>query len=207
MIVVFTEYGENYRGIVDVTLPVMKKYCNKHGYAFIELVLGNGNDYAYKKHKEFGKLFYHANEIEAIFYLDADCLITNLNHRVEDFLDNEHDYFLTKDFNELNNGVCIIRNTEAGRFINDTILSGEGYYENEQNAINDFMKDPRFNRHVKVLPHPSINSYRYDLYPECASCVGVEDLGDWRPGHFILHTPGLAIEKRIEILKNATITK
>jgi hypothetical protein len=60
---------------------------------------------------------------------------------------------------------------------------------------------------VKYLPHPSINSYRYELY------AGYEgdyfhdymhiphEYGQWEPGDLLLHLPGLSLEKRIEVFK------
>jgi len=115
------------------------------------------------KHEYFKYLL--GTDVEAIFYIDADVLITNFNIGVEDFLDNEHDLYLTRDVNEINSGVLILKNTDKGEWINEFILGMRGYFENEQNIINQYMKYEKFNRHVKVLPHPSINSYNYSIFP------------------------------------------
>ena len=203
-ICVFTMYGDNYSGIASVTVPNMEKYCKRHGYDFKVLLLdGDGNDYAYKKHEYIKELF--KRDIDIVWYLDCDAMVTNHKIRLEDFLDEDYSVFLTRDFTELNGGSIIIRNNELGRWFNDYILSRRGHYQNEQNVIN--ANEFSFKHFMKHLPHPSINSYRYDLYLECASHVGKPELGDWKPGNFVLHVPGLGVERRKEILSQAKITE
>jgi hypothetical protein len=203
-VIVCTEYGENYKEIAKITVPIFREYCQRHGYEFRELLLEDGNDYAFKKHELFRELM--MDDIDVIAYFDVDILVTNLSFKIEDFLDNEHDYFLTKDFNELNNGACIIKNTEGGRWINDLILASKDFFDNEQNTINSYMISPQFNQFVKVLQHPSINSYDYSLYPECKD-YRRRDQGHWHEYDFVLHVPALGLEKRIEKLKNTPIIR
>lgn len=198
-------WGDNYRELAETTVPVMQHYCQKHGYGFHEILLGdNGNDYAFKKHEAFKELFTH--DIDAILYLDVDCMITNVNTKVEDFIDEEHSFFITRDFNELNGGALIVKNDYYSVIFNEWVWQSRNDFENEQNAINFFI-DKNLPTWVKILPHPSINSYQYSLYPECTSHVGKPELGDWFEGAFILHVPALPLEKRIEILSNVKITE
>ena len=197
-------YGSNYAEIAAITVPVMKRYCDKQGYEFRELLLeGGGNDYAFKKHEFFTELF--KEDINVIWYLDVDAIITNLTTPIAGFLMQEFSFYLTRDFNELNGGSVIIRNTGKGRLINTFVLDYKNDFENEQNLYNDKKFIEIIYGEYAVLPHPSINSYRYDLYPECSSYVGKRELGDWHEGDFVLHVPGLSIEKRIEVLKSAKI--
>lgn len=193
----FSMWGDNYAEIAAITQPVLQAYCGKHGYSYSELILeGTGNDYAYKKHEYIKELF--KQDIDVVWYLDCDAIITNPEIRVEDFLDDDYSVFLTRDFTELNGGSILIRNDYNGKWFNDYILSRRGQYDNEQNVIN--ANEFSFKEFMKELPHPSINSYQYNLYPECASYVGKPELGDWEPGHFVLHVPGLGVERRKEIL-------
>jgi len=193
---VCTEYADNYQEIADITLPLMKEYCKRNGYSFDEIRLEDGNQYPFKKHEYFKKTMLH-KDVEAIFYLDIDAAITNMTTRVESFISVGYDFFITEDFNELNGGAVIILNTKSGRQFNDFILNQKDNFENEQNAYNHFRLElPQ----MKVLQHPSINSYRYSLYPECKGYVGREDLGDWVEGNFVLHVPGASLNQRIKIL-------
>lgn len=202
-VVVCTEYSPSYQEIADITLPVMEEYCQKHRYGFEALKIPD-NDFAYRKHDYFSYLL--STDIDVIFYIDVDCLITNYNYRVEDFIDDDHDFFITKDANEVNGGSMILKNTGRGRWINELILSKRGLYENEQNVINAFIHSPQFNQFIKILTHPSINSYRYDFYQEFPNVRGREE-GHWHPGDFILHVPALELSKRAAILKTTEIIK
>lgn len=201
-IALVTMFGHNYKEIAAVTIPLMKKYATRHQYQFFELVLKDGNDYAYKKHDFFKST---SLWVDVLFYLDIDCAITNHTIKAESFLDSQHDLFITQDKTEINGGSLLLKTTKEGMIINNAILGLKGKYENEQNAIVWLMGDPAFNQFVKILPHPSINSYLYDLYPEIGKLKPQE--GQWEEGQFILHTPGLPYEKRIEVLKNAKITE
>lgn len=202
-IALFTEYGDNYKEIAVITTPIMREYCSLRGYDFHEVRLWDETRWPYKKHWKIRDLFDLGYKM--VWYLDVDAVITNLNYRIEDFIDDEHSFFITKDFNELNGGSVIIKNDKNGRLFNDMVLNAGHTYENEQNFYNAAFEGLR--SIMKVLPHPSINSYDYSLYPECKEYVGREDLGDWKEGHFILHVPALGIDKRIEVLKSAKITR
>lgn len=198
-----TMYGNNYEGIAEVTLPVMKEYADKHGYDFYELRLKDDNRWAYQKHECFKDAVKFAADV--FFYLDIDCLITNHNIKAESFLDNENDLFITEDKTEINGGSLLLKTTKEGMMLNNAILGLKDKFENEQNAMVWLMKDPMFNQFVKLLPHPSINSYKYELYVEYGKLTPKE--GQWEEGQFILHTPAIGFEKRIEVLKSTPIIR
>jgi hypothetical protein len=200
-VAVFTVYNKDYSDIAKVTLPVMERYTQKHGYDFYQMFLKEGTHWAYKKHE----LFKDAVKFSAnvFFYLDIDCLITDLNRKVESFLDEEHSLFITEDKTEINGGSLILKANKEGMFLNDSILGLKDNFENEQNAMVWLMGDPAFSKHVKLLPHPSINSYLYELYPEYGKLTPEE--GQWEPGQFILHTPALGLDKRAEILSSIKV--
>lgn len=203
-IALVTMLAENYRAIANITLPVMQEYAERHGYSIHTIILDDGNAYHFKKHEYFRMLF--LDGIDAIWYLDIDCLITNLNTKVEDFIDNEHDIFMTEDVHELNGGSLIIKNNECGRWVNGFVLSHKNVFPNEQNVYNHYrIKDP-FSRYLKVLRHPSINSYRYDLYQEYPD-IRDREQGHHHEGDFVLHVPALGLEHREEVLKNTKIIR
>lgn len=177
----------------------MKMYCDKHGYEFYEIKVQD-EGWHYQKHRWFNEMMQKGG-VDVFFYLDVDALITNHTIKIESFLDDEHELFLTKDINEINGGALILKTNIYDNWMNDTILGCIDIYENEQNAINFlFNCNDTFKSLTKILPHPSINSYRYDLYPECKEITKPEQ-GMWGVGQFILHTPALSFSKRIEVLK------
>jgi hypothetical protein len=143
-------------------------------------------------------------EYDYIFYCDVDTVLTNHKIRLESFIDEEHDLYLTKDATELNGGSLIIKGTETGRLLNLLILSYKDKLENEQNALCHIYENRLLingKQPIKVLPHPSINSYSYDLYPECKEYIGRPDLGDWEPGNFLIHFPALGLKDKVAMMQ------
>lgn len=204
-IIMCTEYGGNYAAIAGYTIPIMREYCERHGYKLRVLVLeGTGNEYSYRKHEFFTELF--RDECDAIFYLDVDAIITNHNIKLESFIDNEHSFFITEHLGELNGGALIIKNDEAGRWVNETILSERNGFENEQNVMNFYREFEPFKRAMKIVPHPAFNSFDYSLYPECPN-IREREQGHWQEGDFVFHVPALSAERRLEVLKTINITK
>lgn len=195
-----TMWSSCYSGIADITIPVMKEYCGKHGYEFHEIKVED-EKWHFRKHKFFEEMM-NKGGIDAFFYLDVDAMITNHNIKVENFLDDQHELFITKDVTEINGGSLILQPNVHGINLNSMILKCRDVYENEQNAIN-FLYNCHdvFRRYTKILPHPSINSYDYSQYKELPG-VRKEQEGHWHKGNFILHIPAMAFEKRAEILTN-----
>lgn len=199
---VVTMYGKEYLQLAALAIANMDMYCDKHEYDS-RIIFVEENKWEYRKHEMFKTLFKEG--VDLIFYKDIDAIFTNLSVPIEKFIDEEHDWYATKDFNEINCGVLIIKNTEWSQRLNDAILARKGVYENEQNAFNEMYRSSQVNDRVKLLKHPSINSYQYGLYPECKECVGKPERGDWAEGQFLLHVPALSLEKRLEVLKSVKI--
>lgn len=197
-VVVATMYSPSHQELADLTVPNMKEYAQKHNYDTHEIKIEN-DKWEYKKHEEFKELFKQGYDL--IWYKDVDSIITNMTIPITDFIDEDNSFYLTLDFTELNGGSVIIKNTDYGNRFNEDALSQRTWYQNEQNFYNSITRRCL----LKVLPHPSINSYNYSLYPECKEYVGREDLGDWQEGNLLLHVPALQMKDRIETLKNAKI--
>ncbi len=139
--------------------------------------------------------------------LDADTLITNQRTKIENFLEDGKDLYFTTDMNGLNTGTFIVRkSTWSTYFLSQAFdLIGNNELHCEQDAIAYLIRTnkPEDLTRIKLLDHPSINSFKYELYPE----YGEQDakLGQWVPGCFILHLAAMPNEKRIEIFQNTQI--
>lgn len=197
-------FSPSHRPLADVSVPNLEEYTKRHGYDIWLIEIMN-DKWEYKKHETFDILFDLGYDV--IWYKDIDTVITDMTKPITDYLDDYYSFYLTKDATELNGGSVIIKNTMVGRELNRMVLGERGMFENEQNVYNSFPMLIFGVDFMKILPHPSINSYQYSLYKECPQYVGSEDLGDWRPGNFVLHVPALPMEKRIEVLKNAKIIR
>jgi len=192
--------------MAKVVLPNATEYCNRHGYEFNFVWYPEpcNPDFGYNKLIKIKELF--SKGIDVVFSLDLDVLITNHNINVTDFLDDDYDFFVTKDVNGVNCGSFIIRNTKwSNDFINLLLKKrGEPGMHCEQDALRAYMEEYQITP-IKILKHPSINSYLYQNYLEFGEQKH-ED-GQWREGDFILHVPGLGTERRLEILSTTKIIK
>ena len=95
------------------------------------------------------------------------------------------------------------RNKDVSFFDYILCCKGEPKMYCEQDAINKYLSEFPHDNNIKFLTHPSINSYLYENYPEIPAQE--EEYGQWVPGNFVLHLPGMSQEKRIEIMKNTPV--
>lgn len=203
-IIVFTEYGSNYKPIAEYTTPINKAYCERHGYEWRELILdGTGNEYYYKKH-EFIRDTFDNEDVDAIFYLDCDAVITNHTIPLTNFMPYGGQFMITKHAGELNGGVILLRKFNTGNLVNDFVLARREKFPNEQNCIEYHKEKLMYANYMQVLKHPSFNSLDYSQYPEFPNLRSKEE-GHWVEGCFILHVPALSLEKRLEVLKSVKV--
>lgn len=199
-------YGEDYKQLADVVLPNMRDYCIKNKYTFLPFKLEpNEAQYGFSKIEKC-LLALTLDNIDVLLCTDLDVLITNFNTRIESFIDEEHDFFVCKDVNGINTGTFIIRNTDWSKSLLAFILNCRNTLDNEQNAIDWFYKKEPSHK-IKILPHPSINSYLYSEYTPNWGVIGdrkiekpTHEEGNWQKGDFLLHMPGQSLSKRIEII-------
>jgi hypothetical protein len=204
-VLVVTEWCPRYQEVADVSLPNMYEYAKIHGYDVHEIKLSNEEGFHYKKH-EFFKEIFKKDEYALIFYRDIDAMQTNLSVPIESFIDDEHDLFICgDDIFGINGGSLIIKNTEGGKKVNDFILFHRGRINNEQEVMEFYKEKLQELGWMKILPHPSINSYPYKEYPEL-EMVSAEK-GNWEEGQFLCHVPALEYSRRTEILRNLKIIR
>lgn len=194
--------------MAEIIVPNAAEYCEKHGYELEILEYPEwGSNTGYEKLELIKEMFLDG-DADVIFSMDCDTLITNHKHKVEDYLQEGKDFYITKDVNSFNAGSFIIRKSEWSLYFIDYLLSKrglEGMYC-EQNAIECFDREFPNSKEIKVLPHPSINSYHYFLYPSHEDITSSE-AGCWWEGCFVLHLPGLGFEQRLDILKSTKVIK
>jgi len=195
MIALVTFYHSNYATLADLVLPNMRAYCERHGYSFLPQCDGYGDGPIGFQKMRYLKELLARDAFDAALVTDLDVLITNPDRRIEEFFDDSGDYFVTKDVNGINNGSFIIRNTPWARGFVDFIISYGG--PNEQNVLKD--NEGRFvEERLRIIPHPSINSYPHRLYPEWADTPFPND---WKEGDFLMHLPGKHLDERLQIFQ------
>jgi len=196
-------YTADWVDLAKITVPNIVNYCRKHGYDWNIQSIQNRYS-GYLKILNIQSLF-AANDADVIVSLDCDTLITNYNIKIEDYIDDIHSFFICKDYNGINAGVFVIKNNKWANGFLSYILQCEGQSGMycEQDAILSYMKSFPNNENIKILPHPSINSYLYESYPEIPPQS--HEQGQWVEGDYILHLPGIDNQTRIKILTQIPI--
>ncbi len=194
---VYIYYTPDWQPLADIVIPKVEAYCAKHGYILMLVKHIENETVGLYKMMQLALLmpcFHH------IWVLDLDTLITNPNIRFTSFAGGaglDDDIFITEDIHGINAGSWIIRNTEASRLFVRTVINNFDAPE-EQTVMKRYLDMVK----VKILPHPSINSYKYELYKdilkdELGETVMTHEEGEWQPGDLLLHLPGLDMQTRI----------
>lgn len=200
-VVVHTFYSESYTPLSDITTVELYEYCRKHKYdLFIEKIPNGNVDFV--KTKKARELL---DKYDLVWAVENDILITNHNIKIESFIDDEHDFFICKDVNNVNGGSFIVKNTEIGKWWLDETNKAAKNYTTEQNFW-ELLGHTK----VKYLEHPSINSIPYEYYAPSYGYINWEQyepikekpthkMGCWEVGDFVCHLPGKPLNERIEI--------
>lgn len=208
-ICVLTSYSQAWQHTVaSYCTHSIKEYCKRNRYEWIFAMPDTPNLHYtnWIKLRHSHKVLFEERRYDVLLVLDADVLITNHGVRVEWFLDNIHGLHIARDINNINAGSMILSaGNDALKGFMETLLKQEPHFDCEQNAIEHWR--PQFPGVVRELPHPSINSYLYNEYPNGGVHGGTDPVevphegGQWKPGDFILHLPGLPIARRMALMK------
>lgn len=206
-VIVQVLYTKDWVDLAKITIPNIFEYCIAHEYQPYILCINSPYD-AFDKIRNCLSNFELGFDI--VWCLDADAIVTNYKIGLESFVDDKHDFYLCEDVNGYNTGSFIVKKSEwSVNFLNEVLsqINKEGVYC-EQDAIINCM-NAQITDKIRVLPHPSINSYRYIEYGDGYGRINpnpnentmpTHKDGNWEEGDFVLHLPGLSMQKRIEIL-------
>ena len=116
-------------------------------------------------------------------------------------MDDEHDFWMTKDTNGINMGSFVIRNTEWSKKWIDFLISVHDQYadrQHEQSAVADHWMKREWLHKIGILPQRAINSYFYPIYPPWNH----ETPGSWKKGDLAVSIPSYTIEQRLSIIQS-----
>jgi len=196
-------FNDRHKDLADLTWYNNKvKYAEKHGY----LALSKTDNFS-PEQVHFDKFVHILDVMEKntsvdwVWWLDNDAMITNFDIKVEDLVDNDYHVIMPTDIAALNTGSFIVRNSAQAREWLNFLLSKKLEYKNdkkwfEQQAVIDFY--PKFQDLFKIIPQQWLNSYDYRMY----NVEGIDLLGQdgqWYPGDFVIHWPGLPNETRVQL--------
>lgn len=194
---------ENYQLIADLTIPGREAYCARFGYRHLVHSGPYHNDRLYwaiqRLHLLYDYLYAGPNDVDAVWVLNPQSLITSFKQDVADYLTPEHDFSVTADINGINMASFIVRKTEWTKRYLEYLLDLSpriGHCWHEQAAVIQTHTQPEWAAKIKLLPHPSINSILYSrLYGRSPNTAG-----QWQKGHLVLSLPGTTFSQRLALI-------
>lgn len=194
-ICITVEADKAYKEVSDITLPVLRRYCDRHGY---------GLSVREEPTQSAGIIWeraFHMNQIdwthaEAVWHFDADVLVTNHAIRLENFMPKS---ILISECKREDGSVHLNDGVFAASLYGARLLSAISTDEairqmQDVKCLQDALELRGFRGICDVLPQKCFNSFLYTEY-------GMPDTtpGHWTYGDFALHLPGRTNARRAEI--------
>lgn len=204
---------DNYKELAKITLDDnRRKYCERHGYdlkivdwlesKFDSSVHGWGITWT---RLDFIRNLMDQEDYDWIWCSGTDAMVTNLTIPLTNFIDPEYGIVVSCEWcSPIQADSMLFKcSTSAAMFL-DEVLSKFEQFKNdawvEQAAMIQLL--PKWQTAIKILPQRAMNSYEYSLYrSQYPNCTGKDWLGQdgqWKPGDFFLHWPGVQLKTRLE---------
>lgn len=203
-IALLTFYSPHYQKVADLTLPDKDAYCVKNSYQHIVKIGPYRDENLYYAIDRliylYDILFKEQNDIDAIWILNVQSLITNYNKKIEDLLDTKHDFYISPDVGGLNAGSFIVKKSDWLKLWLEEVIKlapNVNHCHWEQTAISRLSGDDRFKEKIEILKQNDINSYNYPYY---APNWNENTPGHWKSGDLAISFPGISFERRLEII-------
>lgn len=210
---ILTMHDNNYVEMANLTLANKQEYCDRHGYQLFAKTdnFSSGRHIYCDKIRHNLAVLENNPDLEWVWWLDCDAVITNFNTTIEQWCDNNYDFVVTLDRYALNNGSYFLKNSEIARqFLRDILALEDTFLDDkwpdQQPMISLIEYSDAYKSMTKFYPQRSFNSYDYDFYHRDHGNTHDWDLfgqnGNWQPGDFVMHYPGISYNNRLELIKN-----
>ena len=205
---IVTAFNEAYKPLADISWEQNKKpYAAKWGYdalAKTDNFQFTPRDISYERSNYIADLL-ESGKYDWIYACGCDTMITNFNIRLEDLIDNDYDFIIATDCFNINNDSFLARATpNTIEWLRHVYSLREQYADSkwfDQSAMIDTIG--MMGDRIKIVPQRTINSYDYDQYPGSIPHIYKKDLlgndGQWQPGDFLIHWPGITNDRRIPL--------
>jgi hypothetical protein len=204
-VAIVSMFNDKHAELASYTWTNKQHYAKKHGYKAVPKT-----DNFSQEQMHFDKFAHILDvmnadpDIEWVWWIDNDALVTNFDTPLTNLIDNDYHVIIGVDIASINTGSFLVRNSMQARQWLEFILSKKKEYKNdtkwfEQQAVIDFY--PKFQEIFKVIPQRLINSYDYNIYNvDGTDLLGYD--GQWQPGDFVMHWPGLNNQLRIQLAQH-----
>jgi len=204
--------------VLDLTLPSKQEYCKKHNYDLLSLRSFAPDTECNFNLNHIGFLravmtFRQLRFYDNVMWIDADAIITNMDYKIEDFIQNDACFIASYDwmwYNSFSTGNFIIRKTKDTQDLFNKFIAGSRYRLNdimqEQGTLNQIYRELDSNKRMfNILHHRFLNSVpeflvETDTWRNDNNRSGI--INPWNPDCFLAHLTGLSAEERVNILAN-----
>jgi hypothetical protein len=197
---IITAFTKNYQPYIDISSPILDKYCTKHNYEkhIYEIPDNYSRPVSWYKVEQ---LLNHINTNSGFsLWLDTDTIIINSDFKLDSIVSENKFIYISKDMNNINAGVMMIKNNTYSYEFFQKVWGSTQFLNHiwwEQAAMIDLIDKNymNINNHIKYIPQNIFNSYAYEYYgyPNHDGQVCKDS--------FILHCPGLPNNTRLQLLK------
>lgn len=201
--VVTMAIGKDYEKLVAPGLENKRLYCKKQGYDFICCTerLDPSRPIPWSKIKLLETVL-DTKKYDWVFWTDADSVVTNFKIKLESLIDDNFDFILTRDFQNLNSGQFFLKNSDWSKNFLKTVYAHEEFINHmwwEQAAvIYEYDHNESVRRKTKVHPQRSFNSFSKEVMGSWFK--GDIDAVYYQPGDFIIHFAGIGTDRLQELL-------
>lgn len=210
-ICVFVSGSKELQPLLEMTNPNKMEYCTRHGYSFHYHGQGEKKPIGGRPAERIASLLsvLRSQLYDYIFQLDADTIITNMETPVESLIDTGFGLVIATDAFQVQAGSYVIQNRPICIEFLNTVWEMRDPWPGpttDQSAFDILLKTPRFSSMVKFVPQRALNSYQYKWYPlggpkYVQGLDQFDNSGEWQPGDFVFHCPGLLLETKVVIMK------
>ncbi len=203
-----TYHSPGISALAELTDAGKAAYCRRRGYDFhsVEVNRGENEALGWKRlHLIQGMLA--SGDCDWVYYSGADVLLTNHTVALEGIIDDKADFMYTTDALMLNNDSMLFRNSLSTRLFIETVCKMEAEFLNSQYREQGAMwkmitSEANWATKAVRLPQRSINAYNYANYTHLGEpYTSAKDTdgndGQWQPGDFAIHFPGMYLEQKI----------
>ena len=229
-IAIITLHTPNFQQLADLTWPNKVDYANLHGYRYY--CKTDGFKFQWPSGEKFPmikKYLVDNPDVEWVWWVDTDTIITNYTKQIQDYLDNDYHFIIStdvdhnpepvheKDHRAVNAGSFFVRNSPEAHAYLDWMLSvyreyvvKHGWFT-EQKIIDASYNFPdlktTWKKYIKICPQHWFNSFDCDPRKFARDLLG--ERANWEPGDFLVHWPGIGMDTRFRLAKkyNAIIKK
>jgi hypothetical protein len=205
---VITCWSPSMEAVAQLTTPTHREFAERNNFAYESRAVPQDEGAVWDK---IAMISDHLSQeaFDYVFWIDVDAAVTNPGFDLSALAASHPDksVIATADIHGLNMGVALYRRNLLTRQLHYAVAGHgkklfEGYHTPEQFSYNHFLAHEPYLGVLGIVSQRTMNSYWRGAY----EYPGAESAW-WEPGDFVLHTPGLSNERRVEIFSEALLSR